>query len=338
MLRHDRDPKFMASVFKAFNRMLGQKQRATLAYRPQANGKQERNVQTVIRSVRCYIEDAEQRDWDEYVHALEFALNTSYSFELKQTSFYLVHGWHARTKLDAMVPRLDGSRKEVEAHKWRLKVCRQHEYAMAHAADIQKKIMEDRAARHNERTRDSAAATTRSRYEPGDQVWVYFESITPGLKKKLAHKWHGPFVILERVSPAVYKLDVVKENRRIFPLVHIARLKLYIDECDRPISEVREPPPIDLDEALLPEDSWEPDEAGGEYEVEEILDMRYIRVTRSACRRREYQVKWKGYEEVTWVREEDMACGRLLFEFEEKRKQQTRMNSMPHVADDDACL
>jgi ribonuclease HI len=338
MIRHDRDPKFMASVFKAFNRMLGQKQRATLAYRPQANGKQERNVQTVIRCLRCYIEDADQRDWDEYMHSLEFALNTSFSFVLKQTSFYLTHGWHPRTKLDAMVPPIDGSRKEVEAHKWRLSVCREHGYAMAHAADIQKKIMEDRAARHNERVRDSAAATTRMEYDRGDQVWVYFEAITPGLKKKLAHKWHGPFTILERVSPAIYKLDVVRENRRIFPLLHIARLKLYVGEFDRPSMELREPPPIDLDEAILPEDSWEPDEEHDEYEVEEIIDMRHIRVTRSARRRREYLVKWKGYEETSWVKEEDMACGRLLFEFDERRKQQNRLNSMPHVSEDEVCL
>jgi hypothetical protein len=197
---------------------------------------------------------------------------------------------------------------------------------------------EARAARHNERTRNSAAATTRLRYEPGDQVWLYFEAVTPGLKKKLAHKWHGHFVILERVSSAVYKLDVVKENRRIFPLIHIARLKLYIGEFDRPSSDVWEPPPIDLDDALLPEDSWEPDEAQEEYEIEEILDMRHIRTTQSARRRREYLVRWKGYEEASWVSEEDMACGRLMYEFDEKRKQQSRLDSMPHAEDDGACL
>ncbi|DBA04718.1 TPA: hypothetical protein N0F65_012301 [Lagenidium giganteum] len=36
MVRHDRDPRFTSSVFKTFNRMLKQRQRPTLAYRPQA--------------------------------------------------------------------------------------------------------------------------------------------------------------------------------------------------------------------------------------------------------------------------------------------------------------
>ncbi|KAJ0409741.1 hypothetical protein ATCC90586_001054 [Pythium insidiosum] len=42
VVRHDRDPRFMSEVFAQFRMMIGAKQRATLAYRPQANGQQER--------------------------------------------------------------------------------------------------------------------------------------------------------------------------------------------------------------------------------------------------------------------------------------------------------
>jgi hypothetical protein len=103
MIRHDRDPRFMSSVFRRFNRMMQQRQRPTLAYRPQANGKQERSVQTVVRAIKSYVADSEQRDWDEYVEQLELALNTSVSLQHHQTSFYLVHGWNARTPLEAAV-------------------------------------------------------------------------------------------------------------------------------------------------------------------------------------------------------------------------------------------
>ena len=51
-IRHDRDPRFMSEMFRHFARMMSSQQRATLAYRPQANGQQERSVQTVITSVR----------------------------------------------------------------------------------------------------------------------------------------------------------------------------------------------------------------------------------------------------------------------------------------------
>ena len=118
-VRHDRDPRFMSRVFKAFNRMMRQKQRPTLAYRPQANGKQERYVQTVTKCIKMYIEDPEQKDWDQYVPILELAINTAHNFEFGQSSFYLVHGWNARTQLDAMVPPTDNGRQEKEAWRWR---------------------------------------------------------------------------------------------------------------------------------------------------------------------------------------------------------------------------
>ena len=53
-IRHDREPGFMSDFFRAFNRIVGQKQRATMAYRPQANGTAERMVQTLTRALkRC---------------------------------------------------------------------------------------------------------------------------------------------------------------------------------------------------------------------------------------------------------------------------------------------
>ncbi|KAE8973819.1 hypothetical protein PR002_g26084 [Phytophthora rubi] len=43
-IRHDREPGFMSDFFKAFSKLMGQRQQATLAYRPQANGAAERMV------------------------------------------------------------------------------------------------------------------------------------------------------------------------------------------------------------------------------------------------------------------------------------------------------
>ena len=56
------DPSFMSDFFRAFNRMIGQKQRATMAYRPQANGAAERMVQTITRSIKMYVSEVDQKD------------------------------------------------------------------------------------------------------------------------------------------------------------------------------------------------------------------------------------------------------------------------------------
>ncbi|KAJ8516776.1 hypothetical protein ON010_g18406 [Phytophthora cinnamomi] len=56
----------MSDFFRAFNALLGQRQRSTLAYRPQANGTAERMVQTISRSLRMFVEDENQQDWDDW--------------------------------------------------------------------------------------------------------------------------------------------------------------------------------------------------------------------------------------------------------------------------------
>ena len=64
LIRHDRDPRFI-SEFQAFAKMVQAKSRATLSYRPQANGQQERSVKTMIQTIHVYLEDPLQADWDD---------------------------------------------------------------------------------------------------------------------------------------------------------------------------------------------------------------------------------------------------------------------------------
>ena len=77
-IRHDREPGFMSDFFRAFSRIAGQRQRATMAYRPQPNGTAERLVQTLIRALKMYVADVDQRYWDEYAERLTFAINTAH--------------------------------------------------------------------------------------------------------------------------------------------------------------------------------------------------------------------------------------------------------------------
>ncbi|KAJ8561988.1 hypothetical protein ON010_g7691 [Phytophthora cinnamomi] len=62
VIRHDREPGFMTDFFRSFNRILGQRQRATMAYRPQTNGTAERMVQTVTSASKIYVQDLDQKD------------------------------------------------------------------------------------------------------------------------------------------------------------------------------------------------------------------------------------------------------------------------------------
>ncbi|OWY95243.1 reverse transcriptase [Phytophthora megakarya] len=123
LIRHDRDPRFMSEVFPAFAGVMRSRSRATLSYRPQANGQQERSVKNVMQSVRVYTEDPLQQDWDEIAEKLIFAINNSTDATRKETPFYLVHGWDAHSTLGAMTsPFKQGNGRQSDALKWRREV------------------------------------------------------------------------------------------------------------------------------------------------------------------------------------------------------------------------
>ncbi|GMF37034.1 unnamed protein product [Phytophthora lilii] len=306
LIRHDRDPRFMSEVFQAFAEMMQSRSRATLSYRPQVNGQQERSVKTVMQSVRAYAEDPLQQDWDEIAERLVFAINNSFDLTRKKTPFFLVHGWDARSTLKAMATSLrQGSGKQTDALKWRREVNRQHEIALKMAQTYQAHEKARRAQEHNEslsrRERAAIPRTARgeppadasndqpgetettneapkSLFEPGHRVWLYMERVKPGLTKKLAHRWHGPFRIKKKVEEYAYELELPdRSGYRFYPVVHVSRLKPVNEYGDRPKTrlapDITENSRFDFDE-VLPEDSWEPDHLAGEYEVEAILDDR----------------------------------------------------------------
>ncbi|DAZ97350.1 TPA: hypothetical protein N0F65_010784 [Lagenidium giganteum] len=102
MIRHDRDP-----------------QSST-----QANGKQEQSIRTVVKAIKCYVPDAKQQNWDEYVQQLELALNTSVNLTStsKLVSTSSTVGTHEHSLKQSMLPPKNGGLEEQEALKWRLKI------------------------------------------------------------------------------------------------------------------------------------------------------------------------------------------------------------------------
>ncbi|POM80056.1 Hypothetical protein PHPALM_2155 [Phytophthora palmivora] len=285
MIRHDRDPRFMSEVFQAFAEMMQSRSTATLSYRPQANGQQERSVKTVMQSVRVYAEDPLQQDWDEIAEKLIFAINNSMDATRKETPFYLVHGWDAQSTLRAMASSLKrGSGKQTDALTWRREVNRQQEIALEMAKEYQTTEKSWRALKHNEAlsgTEQAAIPMTgqtepsdeahsvsgaaddtpiiaqRPLFELGDRVWLYMERVKPGLTKKLAHRWHGSFRVKRKVEEFAYELELPdRSGYRFYPVVHVSRLKAVNEFGSRPkgrlTPEVTEETRLDFDEELLP--------------------------------------------------------------------------------------
>ncbi|GMF45402.1 unnamed protein product [Phytophthora fragariaefolia] len=332
MIQHDRDSRLTSETFKAFAKLIQATSRATLSYRPQANGQLERSVKSIVQTVNVYVEDPLQQDWYDIAEKMAHAINNSMDTTRKETPFYLVNGWDAQSTLKAMTSSLrlgDGSLTDAAA--WGREANRQHEVALAMTKQYQAAEKARRAKEHNEAlgrlARMAVPVDERSGptevgdptsdptyqplFEPGSRVWLFMERVKPGLTKKLAHRWHGPFLHVSRPKP------VREDNRR-----PTAELVDGLGEDDR----------FDFDEELPPEDSWEP-EAGNDECVEAILDDRWPISTGTERNQCEFYVKWRGYDDPTWEPVSNLSCGGMLFDYLLQRKRENRFQ-MVQVADE----
>ncbi|OWZ01042.1 LOW QUALITY PROTEIN: reverse transcriptase, partial [Phytophthora megakarya] len=295
MIRHDREPGFMSDFFRAFSKILRQRQRGTMAYRPQANGTAARMVQTTTRALKMYVRDPDQKDWDEYAERLTFAINTAHDRIRGDTPHYLVHGCDSRSTLEATLPVGCTGRRDRDARRWRYRVQRYYQRSREQVNARLKEVIADRADRHNEDVRSHQS-------EAGSRIWLYLDRDT-------RENW---------LTFGTGRSGSPNSRLQIFPVVHVSKLKLVKDFPDRPRVEltVDEADRLDFDEILLPEDSWVPDLGVDEYEVERISDMRSGKKTRF------------GYDEATWVDEADLNCGAILNTFLRERANRNRFNVM----------
>ncbi|GMF53938.1 unnamed protein product [Phytophthora fragariaefolia] len=366
LIRHDRDPRFMSEVFQAFAELMQSRPRATLSYRPQASGQQERSVKTMIQTVRAYVEDPLQADWDDIAEKMVHAINNSRDTTRRETPFYLVHGWDAQPTLKSMTSTIKKDPANAsDAAQWRREANRQREIAPQLAKEYQLAEKAQRAEAHNARlsgkakrslpkstqltrerstdnedadSEDEPAEPQRSLFRAGDQVWLFMERVRPGLKKKLAHRWHGPFRVKKKVEEFAYELELPdKSGYRFYPVVHVSRLKKVADLGQRPtaklVDELSENDRFDFDEELLPEDSWELSDTSDKYEVEAILDDKIPNSTSTSRAQRLFKVKWVGYDEPTWEPLSNLSCGGLLFDYLQNKKRERRLQ-MVQVADE----
>ncbi|OWZ11319.1 hypothetical protein PHMEG_00015672 [Phytophthora megakarya] len=108
----------------------------------------------------------------------------------------------------------------------------------------------DRADTHNDLVRPHLV-------ESGSRVWLYLDRVREGYAKKLAHLWHGPFRVAEKIGEYAVRLEIAGSMYNIFLVVHISKIKPIKIFPDRPVArqEESEGDRVDFDEALLPEDS-----------------------------------------------------------------------------------
>ena len=136
----------------------------------------------------------------------------------------------------------------------------EHRARVVEHIEIAHRIAKENIQRAQQRMKDNHDKhAVPLKYKLGDRVWVYTPKNRKGLSKKLAHNFHGPYRIVQFLSP-VHCILRATDNRRISTTVHISRMKPYVDPASRPIREPLE----DVDDPFLaeedlPDDSFLPE-------------------------------------------------------------------------------
>jgi hypothetical protein len=256
----DRDPKFTGKFFIELCRLLDIKQCLSTAYHPQSDGQTERMNRVLEDMLRHYV-NPRGDDWDEFLPAVEFAVNSAWQESVKAAPFFLNYG---RLPRHPAGPCVQSGVPDARAMRVRL-----------HEA-----LKEAKACLVAAQSRQKAYADTRREpltLQVGDKVLLstrHARLSTVG-SKKLLPRWIGPFPIVKRIGTVAYKLEL-PPSLKWHPVFHVSLLRPYEDN-GRSV-----PPPV-------------PEVIQGEleYSVESILGHRDVGAGKRA--KRQYLVKWEGY-------------------------------------------
>ena len=225
-VQSDQGSNFMSGIFQQVMHELGIKQYKSSAYHPECQGALERILQTLKNMIRSYCFDTE-KDWDEGIHLLLFAVRESVQESLGFSPFELVFGHTVRGPLKLLKEKFlsDDDRslnllQYVSDFKIRLsKAC---EAAWSNLKSAQSKMK----LRYDENAQDR-------NFEPGDKVLALLP--IPG--KPLQARYYGPYTVDKKLSGVNYIVNS-PGGRKQKQLCHINMLKKYIDRDISVISSV----------------------------------------------------------------------------------------------------
>ena len=275
----DQDPRFTSKFTRELCRLMGIEQNISTAYHPRMDGQSERTnqwVETFLQFVTNYKQD----DWARWLPLAQFTHNNWPSDTTGKSPFFLLMGYnpcadwkHATSPLPQVMLCLDQF-KEAQAQAQNLMIKAQKSWV-----------------KHRDRPK----------YKEGNLVWLEGKNLhTAQPTPKLGVRRHGPFKVVQVMSPVNYCLELPTQWS-IHPVFHINLLTPYCKTIMHG-ANYQCPPPDLVDNTE-------------EYEVKKILDSRLF----SRRQRLQYLVKWKGYPDSDnmWVDKDDVFVDDKVQSFKE---------------------
>ena len=226
-IQSDQGSNFTSGLFRQVVKELGIKQITSSAYHPESQGALERFHSTLKTMMRAFCLENE-KDWDEGVHLLLFAVRESVQESTGFSPFELVFGHQVRGPLALLSEQWTNKDTHVSLLDYVVKF----KERLHRACSLAKENLE--AAQSKMKTWYDRKSRTRT-FKPGDQVLVLF----PIQANPLRARFHGPYEIHSQIDSLNY-LVKTPDRKKSKQLCHINMLKPYYNRSANVVAAVRE--------------------------------------------------------------------------------------------------
>jgi hypothetical protein len=212
----DKDKVFTGELWKELFRLADTTINLSSVYHPQTDGQTERLNQCLETYLRCMVHACPTK-WSQWLSQTEHWYNTTYHSALGKTPFEVLYAYPPRN-FGLVAPEACGN---ADMDKWLTERSAMTQLMQQHLQRSQHR-MKQQADKHRQERQ----------FAIGD--WVYLKlqpyvqmSVAPRSNQKLSYKFFGPYLVLEHVVQAAYKLQL-PPNSRIHPVVHVSQLKKVV--------------------------------------------------------------------------------------------------------------
>jgi hypothetical protein len=186
------------------------------SYHPQANGIAESKVK-ILKSLLRSLVKLKSRNWDEFLHFAVFAFNSSFNSTIGHTPHFVDHGYEAN--LPGKLPMfLLNQENKMEIPQEISPYCSDLFSKVQFCHELVQTNLEKANQKH------SLIEDMPNYFEVGEFVWLFNPVRHVGSHSSFKTFWEGPFSVIEKKSPVIFKIQRVDKPDDI-QTVYVSRLK-----------------------------------------------------------------------------------------------------------------
>jgi hypothetical protein len=200
-LHSDQGRNWESAVFQEVLNLLQIKKTRTTRGYPKGNPRCERFIKSLIQHIGVVTSNS-QRDWPDHIPLILLAYRTAQHRSTKISPAEMLYGRMLNLPADLVREPPPGAATvpntpEHEYPRWLRGLLRTiHEEA---------RINRDATSRKIKENYDVHSSIFPG--QPGDMVWLYRPTKTPGCNPKLSRNWEGPYLILDRINELLVRIQ-----------------------------------------------------------------------------------------------------------------------------------